>query len=211
MGPFIRLSETRPQLSADTRLLKAGDYLLHESAQALLVEARAEAQTIRQQAQAAFEAEKARGYEEGMQQAKMDNIEQMMDSVGQAIDYFSQVEDKVAAIVMASVRKILGQFDDDELVAQVVRNALHLVSGEQQVKLHVSPELTESLKERLNPILAAHRRIGFVELVPDHRLQAGDCLLETEIGTVDASVEVQLKALEQALNSRIGSGPKNPV
>ena len=41
-------------------------------------------------------------------------------------------------------------------------------------------------------------------MVADRRLSAGGCILETEIGVVDASIEVQLKALERSLAKRLG-------
>ena len=44
-----------------------------------------------------------------------------------------------------------------------------------------------------------------LEVVADHRLKGGGCVLETELGIVDASVELQLQALEKALKSRIGT------
>lgn len=42
-----------------------------------------------------------------------------------------------------------------------------------------------------------------VEVAADPRLNPGDCILETEIGVVDASLETQLQAIEQALQRRI--------
>ena len=45
----------------------------------------------------------------------------------------------------------------------------------------------------------------FLDVVPDARLERGSCLLESELGVVDASLETQLKALENALRSKIAS------
>jgi len=45
----------------------------------------------------------------------------------------------------------------------------------------------------------------FLDVVPDARLERGACLLESELGVVDASLETQLKALENALRSKIAS------
>ena len=45
----------------------------------------------------------------------------------------------------------------------------------------------------------------FLDVVPDARLERGAGLLESELGVVDASLETQLKALENALRSKIAS------
>ena len=41
--------------------------------------------------------------------------------------------------------------------------------------------------------------MGYVEVVADARLDQGGCILETEIGIIDASVDGQLAALGLAL------------
>ena len=46
---------------------------------------------------------------------------------------------------------------------------------------------------------------SFLDVVSDARLERGACLLESELGVVDASLETQLKALENALRAKIAS------
>jgi type III secretion protein L len=42
-------------------------------------------------------------------------------------------------------------------------------------------------------------KIQFLDVQADSRLSANGCVLETEIGVVDATLETQLKAIEKAL------------
>lgn len=208
MEPFVQLITEHGALSPEARVIKAQDYLALQDAGQLLAQARQEADEIRGRAEQAYEAEKARGYEEGMAAAKLEISEQMLETVDEAIDYFSRVERQVAEVVMASVRKILGEFDDEELTLQVAKNALHVVRNQKQVKLHVCPEQETVLKKRIAEIHAGYPGINYLEVIPDHRLSPGGCILETEIGVVDAGVDTQLKALENSLKARIGSQPR---
>ncbi len=205
MEPFVRLSAERLKLQPETQLLKAGDYLVFQQAEQVLADARQQSEAILERAEQEFQEQKVLGYEEGMNAAKLENAEQMMAMVGQAVDYFAQVEQKVAGIVSAAVRKILGEFDDEELTFRVVRNALQVVRNQKQITLRVCPAQVESVNSRLSEILAQYTEIGYLEVVSDHRLRPGGCLVETEMGVVDAGVEVQLQALEKALRSRFGS------
>jgi type III secretion protein L len=38
-----------------------------------------------------------------------------------------------------------------------------------------------------------------VDIVPDPKVASGGCIIESEVGTVDARLETQLRALEKAL------------
>ena len=208
MEPFIRLKAQGSTLEPETRVLKAQDYLVFQQAEQVLADAQQQAENILQQAHQEFETQKALGYEEGMNTAKLENAEQMMGMVGQAVDYFAQIEQKVVGIVIAAVRKILGEFDEQELTFRVVTNALQAVRNQKQVALRVCPAQTESVNKRLSEILSGHAEISYLEVIGDERLRPGDCILETDMGVIDASVETQLQALEKALRSHLGTHSK---
>ncbi|MEZ9134252.1 FliH/SctL family protein, partial [Vibrio breoganii] len=41
-----------------------------------------------------------------------------------------------------------------------------------------------------------------VEVIADARLKNGGCILETEVGIIDASIDGQLQALKQAITKQ---------
>jgi type III secretion protein L len=92
--------------------------------------------------------------------------------------------------------------DDRTLVRKVVKNALTVVRNQKQVTLRVSPGQAEDVKESLNSILADFPGIGFIDVMGDGRIKPGGCILETEIGVVDASVDIQLEAIQQSLEKK---------
>ena len=102
-------------------------------------------------------------------------------------------------VVLHAVRKILKQYDNTELALSVTREALSLVSNQKQVILHVQPEQVSAVRERVSHILKDFPEVGYVDVVADARLDEGGCILETEIGIIDASVDGQLAALATAL------------
>src|SRR5690606_25589100 len=136
------------------RVVRAADYATLVQSQALLDEARAQAQAIVAGAQEAFEAERRRGYEDGKQEALLDQAEKMIETVGRTVDYFASVENEVVDLVMAAVRKVVDGFDDREKVMVVVRNALAVVRNQKQMTLRLHPDEIEVVRERINDILA---------------------------------------------------------
>ena len=61
------------------------------------------------------------------------------------------------------------------------------------------------LRERINDILAAYPGVGYLDLLADARLGRGACILESQIGMVEASLEGQIEALRGAFQRTLGS------
>jgi type III secretion protein L len=189
-----------------TRVLKAREYELLGQASALLEDARREAQAVRDSAEAALEAERQRGYAEGTEQARGEAAERMLETVGRTVDYLGQVEDELIGVVMSAVRKLLGTHEDVDLIRRLAREALEVVRTQKRVTLRVAPALEEGVRERVADIVGGHGGISLLEIVGDPGLNAGGCVLESELGIVDASVDTQLAALERAMRARFGRG-----
>src|SRR5690606_8100908 len=193
------------ELDPAARVLRAAEHAALVQAQTLLDEARAQADANLAGAQEAFEAERRRGYEDGKQEALLDQAEKMIETVGRTVDYFASVENEVVDLVMAAVRKVVDGFDDREKVMVVVRNALAVVRNQKQMTLRLHPDEIEVVRERINDILAAYPGVGYLDLVADSRLARGACILESEIGMVEASLEGQIEALRGAFQRTLGS------
>jgi len=187
------------------RVIPAADYAAWQDATALIEAARADAEAIRAAARDAYEQERRRGYQEGAEAARLDAAEQMIANVSSTINYFEQVEDRVVDLVLQAMRKIVAGYDDRERVVLVVKGALAAVRNQKQVTLRIAPDRVDALKEATDALLTAYPRIGYLDLVADPRLHGDACIVETEIGTVEASMEGQIAALGRAFAKILGS------
>ncbi|MCP3877882.1 MAG: HrpE/YscL family type III secretion apparatus protein [Sulfitobacter sp.] len=206
MASFVRLSTKSSTLLPEARLLKEEEYLGFQEGQRLLVEARQKAERIIGQSEQALEEQKQRGYQEGMDQAKQEMATHVAETVARAADYFASVEGEVVEVVMTSVRKILGEFSDEDLTLRLVKTALHVVRSQKQVTVRVPPDRETEVRSRLHQLTSSYPGISLVEVVADSKLGAGNCVLETEIGIVDGGIDSQLQVLEKVLRSRLGKG-----
>lgn len=177
---------------------------LHE-AQHIIATANAQADAIIAQAHAAFEAERKRGYEEGIEEAKLEQAEQMIENVSRTIDYFGKVESRMVELVMQALRKIVSDFSDEERVLVTVKNVLSVVRNQKQMTLRLNPNQVDMVKARVNDLLASYPGVGYLDIVADSRLKPDSCILESDIGLVEASMEGQLDALKNAFTKVLGS------
>jgi type III secretion protein L len=203
MGSLLFIKKEGFQLPREKKVLKAGDFQVYLEAEEIVGKARIEARRILEEAKKEYAAQKKKGYQAGIKQGKINISQQMVDTVNRTVDYLASVEEKVTDIVMTALRKVIGEVDDRELIRRVVGNALSVVRDQKEVTLRVSPKEVETVKKSLNTITADFPAIGFIDVVGDQRLKPGGCILETEIGDVDASVGVQLEAIRRSLTKKL--------
>ena len=113
----------------------------------------------------------------------------------------------MADVVMKALRSFVVEVGDKELVAQIVRKTMNaVIRTQRQVVLKVSPEMVESVRARVAELRLAYPTVESFDVVEDPRLKGASCVLETEAGVADASVETQLAAIEKSIKKHIAGG-----
>ena len=193
-------------LASDSRLVKAADVATVCSAEEVIAAAEAEAARIREDAKAAFEAEKKRGYDEGLMAGKMEIAEQKLEQVSQSVAFMESVEGKMADVVMKALKSCVTELGDSTMVVNIVRKTMAaVIRTQRQVTLKVAPEMVSVVRERLAEIMAPYPTVETMDVVEDPRLKGPACVLETEAGVADASVETQLAAIEKSIARHINA------
>lgn len=193
-------------IESGSRLVRAADLATVRSAGEILAAAEAEAVAIRASAKDAYEEERKRGYADGRRQSDMEAIERKMDLVNASVSFMESVEDKMADVVKKALRKCLAEIGDEELVVQIVKKLMKAVIRTQKhVTLRVSPDMAETVKARLSELVAPYPSVVEADVAEDPRLSGTSCLLETEAGVADASIDTQLAAIERSIERHIKS------
>ena len=194
-------------LASDRRLVKSSEVATVKSAAEIIAEAEAEAARIREEAKAAFEEEKKRGYEKGLRDGKLEIAMQKLEQVDQSVAFMESVEGKMADVVMKALKSCVEEIGDEEMVVNIVRKTMRAVIRTQRhVTLKVAPEMVQVVKEKVAALRTDYPTVDSFDVVEDPRLKGPACILETEAGVADASVETQLAAIERSLNRHIAGG-----
>jgi len=197
MGAVFRLTGNSVMPAPGVRVLRAADYARLLEANDVLAAARERAAAMAAEAEKAYEERKQAGYEDGLMEGRMEQAEKMMETAMQAVEYIEGVEAKLVGVVTSAVRKIIGELDDRECTVRVVRS-------QQRVLIRVSPDDKDAVRASLAAMISsAPNGATFLDVTADPRMKSGDCILECELGVVDASLETQLKAIEHALLGKI--------
>ncbi|HEY1902637.1 MAG TPA: FliH/SctL family protein [Terracidiphilus sp.] len=165
-----------------------------------------------------FEAGRERGRQEGRQtereaqaaaigaaaDERMRQAAAMMEGFAQERDRFLHaVEHEVVELALAVSARILRREAqmDPLLLTGAVRVALGQLSGSTQVKLRVPPAELDLWTEAMTlvPNLALKPAI-----VAGEGMRLGDCVIETELGSVDLGIRSQLGEIERGFFDRAG-------
>ena len=191
-------------LQSDRRVVKAADVATVRSAAEIVAAAETQAAQIREDAKAAYEEERKKGYDKGIADGKTEIAMQKLDLVDSSVAFMEDVEEKMSEIVMKALKSCVAEIGDREMVIQIVRKTMAaVIRTQRQVTLKVSPELVETVRARVSELTAAFPTIETFDVVEDPRLKGAACLLETEAGVADASVESQIAAIERSLKKHI--------
>ena len=194
-------------LATDRRLVKATEMATVRSAEEIIAAAEADAARIREEAKAAFEEEKKRGYDKGLADGKMEIAMQKLGLLDSSVAFMEGVEQRMADVVMKALKSFVVEVGDREMVVNIVRKTLNAVIRTQRhVTLKVAPEMVGVVKERVASFRQDYPTVETFDVIEDSRLKGSACILETEAGVADASVETQLAAIEKSLQRHIARG-----
>ena len=177
-------------------LVKADVHQCIVAAEDALAEAEAEGRR-------AVDAAATRGREAGEAEGRRAAAALMAETVAAAHGYLQDVQGRLADIVLGAVRRVLGEFDDEELVLRLVRQLVREAEGESRVRLRVSPSRLAAVRDGARA-LQAEFGVELIDVLADVDVEADGCRVETPRGFVNTGIGAQLDALRAALERSAG-------
>ena len=126
---------------------------------------------------------------------------------GQRAAYFRRVEAEVVQLSLAIARKVLHREAslDPTLLCGLVRIAIDRLGAETPVRVRVAPEDVARWESS-----ATHSRsANAYEVITDGSLSAGECVVETSLGTADFGIDAQLKEIEHSFLDLLSHRPES--
>ncbi len=182
------------------RAMKAAD-----QATALLRQAKQDAENIKakarevlQDAERDYEDERQRGYEDGLEEGRGTWSQKLMEAATAKEKMLQDAEPQIIRMVMDIAEKVIGRAVEKGAVVEVIKKTIEESSGKKiTVKIH--PKDWETVKAREQELVSALDQRRSISVREDESVGPGGCIVETELGTVDARLELQLKAIRNAL------------
>jgi type III secretion protein L len=189
-----------PEGNQRRTLLKRSVIEANDEARQIIEKAETYASELRQQVE--FEADELRenAYQEGKEKALVEMSTLLIDSQEIRDKTLLETEQDILRLSIKLAEKIIGREieKDKSTVVDIVSNALRNAKRQDKLTIRVSQKDYSTVQEKFTE-LSQSSRTSYVDIVPDPRVTLGGCIIESEVGTIDARLETQLRALEKAL------------
>ncbi|HYO25495.1 MAG TPA: FliH/SctL family protein [Lacipirellulaceae bacterium] len=191
---------------------EADDYLggVRREAAKIVEQARREAATVRQEAEAAGR----RAAEEAIERVLDEKVARQMKTLTPALqaaaeqireakhDWLRQWETSAIGLAAAmAARLVRGELAArPEISVAWLREALELVAGAGEIAIHLSTADYTALERHAAALAAAMHPTATVRLVSDPSITPGGCRVATNFGSVDMQLESQLHRMTEELS-----------
>ncbi len=176
-----------------------------DEANRITEEAREKAAGIRRQAKdEGFKEGREEGHKEGLEQAKpvIESFKSLTEELSQVrSEYYTQAEKEMIDLVINIAHVVIGlEVDrDPSLVQNVVLKAVEQLRAREKMTVRINPEDAAEAEKVVPALIEMVGDLEKVSFKSDPSITRGGCLIETNIGMIDARLENQLESLRQSM------------
>ncbi|MBI5399129.1 hypothetical protein HZB07_00735 [Candidatus Saganbacteria bacterium] len=197
--PKFKPAMTLPAASAQAPAEPATENIPEAQLQAqrIVDEALNEAENVREEA-------KQTGYEEGRAEAGT-QIEDALATLNQAVKERKAIIKEAEPEILRLAIRVAEQIIKSEVSLHrdvslnIVAEAIARVSDREQIIVRVNHDDAEFLKRYKDRLAGMLDGVKSFSILEDANVEAGGCVVETNLGFIDAKISTKLKSLEDAL------------
>lgn len=180
-----------------------------QKSQEMLREAREEAEVIRKEA---FEKGAASGRDQGKEESAK-KIEEALKVLNEAVKERKKIIKDAESEILRLALRVAEQVIRSEVslhrdvCLNIISDAISRVSDREQVILRVSHDDVENIKKYKDRISGIVDGVKSFSVLEDSNVESGGCIIETNLGFVDARISTKLAAIEDAFHHLMGREP----
>lgn len=165
-----------------------------------------------QEAERRVQESRQAGFQDGLAAAKAEaesRVRELAERVAKTVAELTEIrprlrrqaEADLLKLSLAIARRILHRelVVDPDALSGLVQSALEKLRSQESCKIRIHPTQEATLRAALE----RHPLAGSTEILADPALDRGTAIFETARGNLDASIETQLREIEQGLSDRL--------
>lgn len=214
-----RLSVSAEVFNWEDVTQRARQYLeqVRQEAAALLAQAQAQADQLREQSRQAGLAageqevdslaeEKARLLAQQQVDQTASSLKQLQDQLTETTqDWLRQWQHQTIPLAIAIAEKLVAQQvdADPQLLLDWLAESLRLAEGARRLQVRIHPETADKLQPHLSEWLTHTGKGQQIELINDASLDRVGVVVQSDQGTIDSQLSIQLQRLREQLQGSI--------
>lgn len=187
------------------KIIRKEDFEELLSAKKLLEMAESESEKAVQDAHNESVSIKEKAYQDGFQEGLNQFNEQMLLFEDKLKVLRHELQKAVLPLVLKATKKIIGEElkQNPQSILSIVLQSIKNVAQAKVVKLYVSKSDLEILESEKNELKKNFENLESFQIEERSDMEQGSCMIETERGILNATLENQYRALERALEAHM--------
>ncbi len=153
---------------------------------------------------------------EAYARGRRESLAQIREDFGQSVEALSLAMEQLSALresllldnlndmkrlVMVIAEQVVGAVveQDPDLILRTLKKALHFSVQSDEYQIRVSPDDFKAVTEKKPFFLSAISGLNNIVFESDPSISPGGCVVESELGEVDATIEAQLDEIRKNL------------
>ncbi len=142
--------------------------------------------------------ERSRLINNEVDQFKNDLAQTLHDVQRAIIDWEKQAESALTGLGVVIAQRILArELNDPQAAVETARQLMQEISLVKKIKLKVNPLHSQAVRDQRDLLLSATEGLQEIEIIDDPSI-AGGCVVESDLGIIDATVQTQLANVVEA-------------
>lgn len=150
------------------------------------------------------------GYQQGYQEGKLESDKLIEEALETKKDYYEmrnnlvlQMEAEAVDLITICNEKVMGRLldEDKDKIIGIVKTAITEMESNTKLVVMVAEADYEILELSKNRIMAMFPLIEDIDIKKDYSLMKGDCIIEGDRGSVDASAGMQIEEMNNLIKN----------
>jgi flagellar assembly protein FliH len=136
----------------------------------------------------------------------LNNFQQALLELGKIKEeIYMKAEKETVSLALAIARKIVCTevSTNKEVILNIIKEALKKVLDHKGIKIKVSPADLQFVKDSKLQLLDSIDAAEGIIFEEDHSIREGGCIIETNLGDIDARIDKQIQMVEEAFKSQL--------
>ena len=201
MGLVFVINRPGYRIAADRKVLKRGEAAVIEQITDAYARAQGEITATLDNLESACAKATEDAYQKGLEQAELEAARRWTVVEVDRLALLKSMQPALADMVLDAVTRLAKGVDREALLCQALELLQASLKEVSWARLRVHPQAVEAAEAALSDF---RRRTGLgplARVVADETLAPDGCLLESDLGSVDASLDTQIQAIRDALTS----------
>lgn len=167
----------------------------------LLSEAGNIVKSAERRADSIIEQARADGLAKGLAQAQAQMVQHLLESQRQARVFQAASQQRIVALAVAILERIAPTLGEAEVVAALAAEALSTIQAEKYLRIRVTGPAAAATQAMLERWRTEHPEIETAQIAVDPHLAPFACVVESELGRIEAGLPAQLDSVRERLTT----------